>query len=163
MSVTITSGGQTIGSLQSKVAPGGGSLQNDVTSTSVTISSGQTATQLALSQIWAGVPGPQGPAGPQGLPGAAVATTPTLLQWFLGVDGTAVTLASNNFRKSIGAQNLPVGAAVGAQANTLDCRFSSPFVTNSGRFFHIGLKMPVGTATASQIVRGVASVEGYFE
>jgi hypothetical protein len=95
--------------------------------------------------------------------GAAVATTPTLLQWFLGIDGTAVTLAANNFRKSLGVQNLPVGAAIGAQANTLDSRFSAPFVTQSGRFFHVALKMPVGTATASQIVRGIAQVEGYFE
>lgn len=95
--------------------------------------------------------------------GAAVATSPTLLQWFAGVDGTAVTLATNNFRKSLGVQSFPVGAAIGAQAGTIMRQFQTPLVTNSGRFFHIGLKMPLGTATASQIIRGLVSVSGYFE
>lgn len=95
--------------------------------------------------------------------GAAVATTPTLLQWFAGVDGTAVTLAANNFRKSLGFQTFAVGAAVGAQATPLVRNFQAPLVTNSGRFFHIGLKMPLGTATASQIIRGQVSIGGYFE
>jgi len=27
----------------------------------------------------------------------------------------------------------------------------------------VGLKMPLGTATASQIIRGTVRVEGYFE
>jgi hypothetical protein len=95
--------------------------------------------------------------------GAAVATTPTVLQWFAGVDGTAVTLASNNFRKALGLQSFPIGAAIGAQAAQLNRSFQSPLVTNSGRFFHVGLKMPLGTATASQIIRGIVSIDGYFE
>lgn len=95
--------------------------------------------------------------------GAAVATSAHVLQWFAGVDGTAVTLATNNFRKSLGLQTFPIGAAIGAQAGTITRQFQAPLVTNSGRFFHIGLKMPVATATASQIIRGVVAVTGYFE
>lgn len=95
--------------------------------------------------------------------GAASATTPTLLQWFAGVDGTAVTLASANFRKSLGIQSIPVGTAIGGSVTAIDQTFDAPLVTNSGRFFHVGLKVPVGTATASQIIRGIVSIRGYFE
>jgi hypothetical protein len=95
--------------------------------------------------------------------GAAVATSATLLQWFAGVDGAAVTLASNNFRKVLGAQSFPIGAAIGAQAPVVSRQFQTPLVTNSGRVFHVGLKMPLGTATASQIIRGLVSINGYFE
>ena len=95
--------------------------------------------------------------------GAAVATTATWLQWFLGIDGTAVTLASNNYRVSLGSQTFVIGAAIGAQANVIRETFQAPYVTNSGRIFHVALKMPLGTATASQIIRGTVRVEGYFE
>lgn len=95
--------------------------------------------------------------------GAVVATTATVLQWFAGVDGTAVTLAANNFRKSLGLQGFGVGAVVGALAAPIDCRFGTPLVTNSGRFFHLGVKVPIGTATGGQIIRGTAQIEGYFE
>jgi hypothetical protein len=96
--------------------------------------------------------------------GAAVATTPHLLQWFAGVDGTAVTLATNNFRKSLGVQSLAIATAIGGPADKqINRHFESPLVTNAGRIFHIGLKIPVGTATAAQIIRGLVSVAGYFE
>lgn len=95
--------------------------------------------------------------------GAAVATTATWLQWFLDVDSPAVTLASNSFRATIGNQVFAIGAAIGAQAQVLSQTFATPYVTNSGRYFKIGLKNPLGTATASQIIRGVVRVEGYFE
>lgn len=95
--------------------------------------------------------------------GAAVATTAHLLQWFAGVDGTAATLASNNFRKTLGIQSFPIGAAIGAQAASIVRAFQAPLVTNSGRFFHVALKMPIATATATQVIRGIVSVNGYFE
>ena len=94
--------------------------------------------------------------------GAAIATTPTLLQWFLG-RATAATLASNSFRKALGAQSLPVGAAIGAAATPVVWQTDTPFVVESAQVFHIGLKMPVGTATASSIIRGTVIVEGWFE
>ena len=95
--------------------------------------------------------------------GAAVATTATWLQWFLGIDGTAVTLASNNFRVALGNQVFPIAAAIGAQATSIIQTFQTPYVTHSGRFFHVALKMPIGSATASQVIRGTVRVEGYFE
>lgn len=94
--------------------------------------------------------------------GAAVATTETLLQWFMG-DALAVTLATNSFRRTLGAQMFPIGAAIGAMATPVEKEFRTPFVVHGGRIFHIGLKMPRGTATASQIIRGVVDIGGYFE
>ena len=94
--------------------------------------------------------------------GAAVATTETLLQWFMG-DAAAVTLAANSFRRTLGAQAFPIGAAIGALAAPIEKEFRTPFVVHSGRIFHIGLKMPRGTATASQIIRGTIDIGGYFE
>lgn len=95
--------------------------------------------------------------------GAAVATTATWLQWFIGPDATAVTLASNSFRVALGNQVFPIAAAIGAQANVIRETFQTPLLTHSGRILHIGLKMPLGTATASQVIRGIVRVEGYFE
>lgn len=97
--------------------------------------------------------------------GAAVATTPTLLQWGVANNSSAVSLATAGLtRLALGAQSLAVGAAVGAVASPdLDVTFDAPLITHGGRIFHIILKMPVGTATASQVVRGVAAVKGYFE
>jgi hypothetical protein len=99
--------------------------------------------------------------------GAAVATTPTLLQWGLGFNSSAVSLATAApyapMRKAIGAQAIAVGAAIGTMYGP-DCVEWSGFeCVQPGRFFHVILKVPVGTATASQLIRGVCSVEGYFE
>ena len=60
-------------------------------------------------------------------------------------------------------QSFLVGAAIGQQAPTIDSRFRTPFRTDSGKYIIIALKMPFGTATASQVIRGVVQVEGYFE
>lgn len=93
--------------------------------------------------------------------GAASATTPTLLQWGIG-RGTAASLANNQFRVPLGAQSIPVGTAIGAQADrTVDAKIA-PFVVESGQFLQVILKMPVGTATASQVVRGVCAVDSSF-
>jgi hypothetical protein len=94
--------------------------------------------------------------------GAAVATSAHVLQWFCG-EATAVTLASNSFKTPLGIQVFPIGAAVAAQATGISRTFDSPIFVASGRIFHVGLKMPIATATASQIIRGVVSVNGYFD
>jgi hypothetical protein len=98
--------------------------------------------------------------------GAAVATTPTLLNWFASPDQTAVSLATaSNRRVPLGAQSLAIGAAVGARADRWISEdfASAPLVTNPGRFFVIGLRMPVATATASQIIAGMVTIKGQFE
>ena len=94
--------------------------------------------------------------------GAAVATTAHLLQWFMS-RSTAVTLASGTLRKTLGVQSLPVGTPIGGAASSIRWHGDAPFVVDSGLTFHLGLKIPVGTATGGQIIRGVASVEGYLE
>lgn len=98
--------------------------------------------------------------------GAAVATTATVLQWFASPDQTAISLATGtNRRVTLGTQSFAVGAAIGANADREIIRNfnDAPLVTNPGRIFVVGLKMPVGTATASQIIRGTVAIKGYFE
>lgn len=95
--------------------------------------------------------------------GAAVATTATWLQWFMDVDSPAITLAANSFRVALGNQVFAIADAIGKQALPINQEFTAPYVTHSGRFFKVALKMPLGTATASQVIRGTVRVEGYFE
>lgn len=104
--------------------------------------------------------------------GAAVATTPTLLQWGIGVGSSNVSLATTDSattgaraprRVALGAQSMPIAAVIGYAAAPVDVNLDAPVVVEPGCYFHIILKMPVGTATASQIVRGVAFVNAYFE
>jgi hypothetical protein len=94
--------------------------------------------------------------------GAAVATTPTLLQWGIA-RSAAVTLATNTFREALGSQSLPVGHAVGAVVPGFAWTPRTPFVVDSAQVLHIVLKMPVGTATASSVIRGTVVIDGYFE
>jgi len=96
--------------------------------------------------------------------GAAVATTPTLMVWGLGTNGTAANLNTGNFiRTPIGSQSLPIGAVVGANVQQIVRQFQTPVVCEAGRQFAVILRMPIGTATASQIVQGSVSIDGYFE
>lgn len=103
--------------------------------------------------------------------GAAVATTPTLLQWTLGVGATAITLltaevtsARATRRLNLGTQVLAVGTPVGGQADRrIDVNLDAPINIEPGTYLHVILKMPVGTATGSQIIRGIVGINGYWE
>lgn len=104
--------------------------------------------------------------------GAAVATTGTVLEWGLGVGSTAVSLATADSatagtraprRIPLGVQSFAVGAPIGAVANTLDINLDAPVYVEAGTFLHIILQIPVGTATASQIIRGTVFINGFFE
>jgi hypothetical protein len=97
--------------------------------------------------------------------GAAVATTATNLEWWLGYDQPALSLATAGInRVGLGGQDFDIGAAVGKRAARVDVDFKdAPRVTNPGRFQTIILKMPVGAATASQIIRGTVNVRGHWE
>lgn len=97
--------------------------------------------------------------------GAAVATTPTLLQWGLGANGSTANLSSGSHqRHPVGSQVLAVGTPIGGKADE-DLVWSRrvPLVTEAGRVFVVILKMPTSTATASQIVRGVVDVDYWTE
>jgi hypothetical protein len=106
--------------------------------------------------------------------GAAVATTATMLDWALGVNDSVVSLATTDAlgppptawaprRVPIGMQGFIVGAAVGVCAESISYQFATPLVVDSARFFHVIVQVPVGTATASQVIRGDVMVEGYFQ
>ncbi len=104
--------------------------------------------------------------------GAAVATTATLLQWALGVGGTAVSLATADSatagtraarRITLGLQSFAVGSAIGTVAAPIDVNLDAPVYVAAGTFVHVILKMPVGTATASQIIRGTVMINGFWE
>ena len=102
--------------------------------------------------------------------GAAVATTATLLQWSLGIGSTADTLAGTESatvkvgrKMPLGFQTFPVGAAIGAVASPVDVNLDAPIIVHGGEWFQIVFRQPVGTATASQLIRVLAMVNGYFE
>lgn len=102
--------------------------------------------------------------------GAAVATTATVCDWSLGVNASAVSLATVDGagtwaprRIPLGLQSFVVGAAIGTQAVDRTLLFQNAVVIDGGRYVHIILEMPVGTATASQILRGDVTFSGWFE
>lgn len=102
--------------------------------------------------------------------GAAVATTATLLQWAIAVGSSAVSLATAEAantkaprRLALGFQSFAIADAIGKQAVPIDKNLDAPLVVNPGEFLHIILKMPLGTATASQVIRGVVGLNAYWE
>lgn len=107
--------------------------------------------------------------------GAAVATTATTLAIAVAWGATNVSLATtetasfaNNTAKArriqpIGVQTFPVGAAIGAVADTIQFDFEAPLVINPGEFVQVICKPLVGTATASQVLAFVISPNLYQE
>lgn len=102
--------------------------------------------------------------------GAVSATTPTLLSWNIGYGSTTATLATaadaagvKRARiRPIGVHSIPVGTAVGANIQLPPVSFAVPLVVEPGQYVHLILKMPVGTATASQIIRGEYALDACF-
>jgi hypothetical protein len=100
----------------------------------------------------------------------AVATSATIFEWSIAAGATAVSLATADAattrsakRRSLGVQTLAIAAAVGAQAADLVRDFGeAPIIVEAGTFLHIILKMPVGTATATEVFRGVVEIDSYF-
>lgn len=96
--------------------------------------------------------------------GAAVATTATILDWSLGIKSTAVSLATASCRRiPLGTQGFIVGTAIGGAAPEIARWFEPELVVDDGEFVHVIVQVPLGTATASQVIRGDAMVHGYFE
>lgn len=109
--------------------------------------------------------------------GAAVATTPSTLQWSIAFGGTQLdslaTAEGGSFstatvkaarRVAVGLQSWVVGAAIGAQAQELDQDFSAaPIVVAPGEYLGAVAKFIQGTATASQVIWAVVTFRGYFE
>ena len=100
----------------------------------------------------------------------AVATTPTILEWSIGVGSTAVSLATVNAaatraprRLSMGVQSFTVGALAGAPAERIDVNLDAPVVVEPASYFHVILKVPYGAATATELFRGNVGVNAYWE
>lgn len=100
----------------------------------------------------------------------AVATTPTVLEWSLAVGSTAVSLATTDAaatrlpkRIALGVQSFVVGDVAGKQAQRIDVNLDAPVVAEPGTYVHIILRMPYGTATATELIRGHVGVNGYWE
>ena len=100
--------------------------------------------------------------------GAAAAATPTLLQWGLAFNSSAVSLATgapySPMRVALGNQQLVASAAIGVKFDP-DVVWSpqTPLAVQPGRFLHVILKSLVSAATASEIIRGVCAIDGFFE
>ena len=99
----------------------------------------------------------------------AVATTATVLQWGIGIGSTAVSLATADAattraprRLALGTQTFPVGATVGATAAEIVRTFNCPLYAEAGTFVHVILKVPIGTATATEIFRGTCSIDAMW-
>ena len=99
--------------------------------------------------------------------GAAVATTATAIQWSIAFGHTAVSLATAEAaaakaprRVPLGIMTWPVAAAIGQgpQGGDIVIGFDSPIYVNPGEFFAFVAKFIVGTATASQVIWGTATV-----
>jgi len=102
--------------------------------------------------------------------GAAVATTPTTLLWGVAWGHTAVSLATTDAvgakaprHMKVGTQSFAIAAVVGQNANDINVTFANPFVVNPGEFIASTCRFVVGTATASQVITGSVTFEGYWE
>jgi hypothetical protein len=99
--------------------------------------------------------------------GAAVATTPTQIDFFLKTNATALTLATTGANyKYLGTQTFPVGAVIGSPATegriVLDFN-SSPVIAEAGRWHVLVARVSTGTATASQVIEVMFTAMGHFE
>jgi hypothetical protein len=98
--------------------------------------------------------------------GAAVATTPTQIDYFLVVNAAGVTLVGNLLRKYIGTQTFPIGAAIGQQAaeGQIIVDFSEgDLITEPGRVIGLMCRISTGTATPSQVIETFYTNIGHFE
>lgn len=104
--------------------------------------------------------------------GAAVATTATVLDWGIGIGASAVSLATTDSatsgtraarRLTLGIQSFPIGAAIGTTATPIDINLDAPVLIEPNTYFHVILRVPIGTATASMTVNGNVFINGYFE
>lgn len=100
----------------------------------------------------------------------AVATTPTVLEWSVAVGSTGVSLATTDAsnaraprRLALGVQSFTVGALAGATAGRVDVNLDAPVVVEPGTYVHIILRVPYGTATATELFRGHVGFNCYWE
>jgi hypothetical protein len=99
-------------------------------------------------------------------------TTPTCIQWSLGVGATAITPATVDSDTTgtrstriipLGTQTIPVSAPIGTRANVIDVNLDAPIVCEPGTYIQVYNRPYLGVATASQVIRGIVMFNGYWE
>jgi hypothetical protein len=97
----------------------------------------------------------------------AVATTASVFEWAAAFNSSAVSLATaapyTPMRVALGQQALPIAAAIAAITSPIDWRTGTPIAVQPARFLHIILRLPIGTATATEFFRGSVAIDGFFE
>ena len=99
------------------------------------------------------------------------ATVPTVVEFYLGVGSTAVSLATTDSsssgtraprRKYLGQIQIPVNAVIDQAADRdISVEFNKEIV-EPGTYSHIIARVVGGAATASQIIRGNVSLDKYW-
>lgn len=105
-----------------------------------------------------------------GVLGAAV-LTPTVLDWTLGINGSAASLATADSpptswaprRIPLGAQLFTAAAAIGAVSPDIVQSFRAPMIIDAGRYLHVILRIPNGAGTAALLYRGGVFIDAQFE
>lgn len=108
--------------------------------------------------------------------GAAVATTPTTLQWSLAFGHTAVSLQTAETasfatatthaprRVALGFQSAPIATPIGGMYGPdIYMPFDSPIVVRPGEYLATIMKIIVGTATGSQTITYCVTFDANFE
>lgn len=96
--------------------------------------------------------------------------TPTVMDWAIGLNASAVSLATVDGagtwaprRIPLGMQGFGISSALASNAVDISARFEPPLVVDGSRYLHVILQIPFGAATGSQIIRGDVMISGYFE
>lgn len=96
--------------------------------------------------------------------------TPTMLEWALGINSSAASLATVDGtgtwgprRTSLGMQSFAALAPITQPAIDIVRRFEIPQVVEGGRWVHIILAIPNGAATATLVFRGIVGFDAYNE
>lgn len=84
--------------------------------------------------------------------------------WAPATVGAMTVTQTNGFIALNGGLSTAVGSAMIQSIKTIPLYGHLPVVlTDTQRFFHVILQMPIGTATILQIIRGDVFIMGYFE
>lgn len=103
--------------------------------------------------------------------GADVGASGLLFAWALGLNSSGASLATAESpptswaprRVALGLQSLIKSQGVGDQPQIIERVFDPPLVVDGGRYVHVIVRVPVSDDTASQIMYGTVTFNGYFD
>ena len=102
--------------------------------------------------------------------GAAVGANGNVYQWFVDINSTAIALNTTDLSSgALGGERLHLGTQIWkpsdpvlTKGETITLMFPEGLVIHPGLWWKVGLKIPVGLATASLQFRGTVTPIGYF-